>query len=140
VSLHPSDADRAAFVKGLKVGDTVCIYANPHAGAGHERWYKTTVERITPKGAFRVKSVGGDDLLNFDSLGSRRCGGSWGWHELLVPWTSEVDAHLARRRLVSSVLFYLDRSIVDREAVEALNDDELKAIVMSLRPLRKKDT
>jgi hypothetical protein len=130
VSLHPSDADRAAFVKGLKVGDTVCIYANPHAGAGHERWYKTTVERITPKGAFRVKSVGGDDLLNFDSLGSRRCGGSWGWHELLVPWT----------RLVSSVLFYLDRSIVDREAVEALNDDELKAIVMSLRPLRKKDT
>jgi hypothetical protein len=66
--------------------------------------------------------------MNFDSHGTRRSGGSWGWYEVLVPWTSEVEAHLARIRLVNSVLFYLDRSIVDREAVEALSDAELKAI------------
>jgi hypothetical protein len=136
VSLHPSDADRAAFVKSLKPSDTVCIFTDTR---GTQRFTKATVERITPKGAFRIREVGGDSILNFDSHGTRRSGGTWGWYDILEPWTSEVEAHLARIRLVNSVLFYLDRSVVDREAVEALSEVELKTIVMSLRPLRKKD-
>lgn len=141
MSLHPTDAELKAFVKSLKPGDTVAIYANPHAGAGGgERWSKSVVDRITPKGAFRIRVVGGDGVENFDSDGWRRRGGSWGWQEILVPWSEDVIKHLAREKLVHSVLFYLDRSVVDRETVEKMADDDLKRLVMALRPLRKKDT
>ena len=136
MSLHPTDAERAAFVKSLKVGDTVCIFTDTR---GTQRFAKATVERITPKGAFRIREVGGDSILNFDAHGTRRSGGSWGWYDILEPWTSEVDAHLARRRLVHSVLFYVDRSVIDREMLEAASDEDLKKLVMALRPFRKKD-
>jgi hypothetical protein len=136
-SIWPADAHKA-WLKSLKVGDVVCVYCDTRGGPQGERYTKSTVERITPTGAFRIREKGSDGIDKFSPDGTARHGGSWGWTEYMRPWTEEIDKLLARRKLVNSVLFYLDRSVVDRELVEALSDDDLKRLVMALRPFRKK--
>jgi hypothetical protein len=128
--------DRKAWLKSVKVGDVVCVHIDTR---GRESFTKATVERITPTGCFRVRKQGSDGLAKFPDDGAVKLGGTWGWYEYMRPWTKQVDEHIARLKLVHSVLFYLDRSVVDREVVEKLSDEDLKRLVMALRPLRKKD-
>lgn len=132
-----NESARNDWLKGLKVGDEVCVYTNGHGS--DERFTKATVERITPTGAFRVREKGSDGLDKFSPDGRARHGGTWGWTYTMRPWTMEITRHIARQKLVQSVLFYVDRSVIDREMLEAADDDDLKKLVMALRPFRKKD-
>ena len=132
----PTGAQREAWLAGLKPNDKVCVHTDTR---GNVRFTLGVVERITPTGAFRVREKGADSLSSFAKDGEANRGGTWGWWERMQPWTPEVDAYIAREKLVNSVLFYINRSVIDREMLEAASDEDLKKLVMALRLFRKKN-
>lgn len=125
---------RAAWLKTLKAGDVVAIVYSDFSG--DDEYEKVTVRKVTPTG--RVKVLRGQNETQFDSDGDRRVGSGYAVrHEYLAPWTEEVDKLLARRALVNTCLFYLDRDNIDREKVKAMPDEDLvklRALLRTLKP------
>jgi hypothetical protein len=127
--------ERQRWVASLAVGDVVGIET---VVSGAEYTYtKTTVRRLTPNGKVRVVE---QDAL-FDKSGEHRMDSRFSRsHYKLVPWTEDIEKLMARRKLVQSVDFYLDRSTTSRKSVQDASDEDLVVLLNILRKFRRDPT
>jgi hypothetical protein len=103
--------NREEWLKGLKVGDVICI-EGPYGWP--DNWHPVKITRITPAGKITVMLSGGAVTV-FNIRGEHRVGTGMGGHtSRLGPITDEMRIERRRKNLVAKVKgFDLDKFSIE---------------------------